>query len=149
VRSEPNRLSCHAAREGRIIPATVRLTIIGGPDDGKQFVFRTPGRSDIGRGAGCYPRLPSDPFHLTVSRCHCLLQVAPPDVCVIDLGSRNGTYVNGVRVGGATSGEPPCPLHEGDELRVGETVFRVSVAASAEDDRTDGSGVTGQEALAH
>src|SRR5690348_9266304 len=107
--------------------AIVRLTIVGGSDDGKQFVFRTPERSVVGRAVGCYPRLPSDPSHLTVSRSHCLLQVDPPDVRVIDLGSRNGTYVNGVRIGGDNSGEPPYPLRAGDELRVGDTVFRVSV----------------------
>lgn len=129
--------------------AIVRLTIVGGPDDGKQFVFRNPERSIVGRAVGCYPRLPSDPLHLTVSRSHCLLQVNPPDVCVIDLGSRNGTYVNGVRIGGVGSSEPPCPLHDGDELGVGETVFRVSTAESAKGDRPDGSEITGREALAH
>src|SRR5690348_14188028 len=122
--------------------ATIRLTIVEGPDEGKEFVFRTPERSVVGRAVGCYPRLPSDPFHLTVSRSHCLLQVDPPDVCVTDLGSRNGTYVNGVRIGGADSGEPPCPLRDGDELRLGETVFRVSVMEPVEGRRADGSGIT-------
>lgn len=130
------------------MPLTVTLTLVGGADDGKQFLLRAPNRFIVGRAGGCYPRLPSDPPYVTVSRSHCLLHLDPPHLGVIDLGSRNGTFVNGVRVGRAEADDAPCPLQEGDELRVGEIVFRVNVA-EAEGGREDGSGITGREALTH
>lgn len=56
----------------------------------------------------------------TVSRLHALLERFPSGWCVSDLGSRNGTYVNGERVVGKRA------LRPGDEIRVGQTrlVFR-------------------------
>ena len=45
---------------------------------------------------------------------------------LIDLGSRNGTYLNGIRV----SGEAPIKL--GDQFSLGETGPKLSVAAVAE-----------------
>jgi pSer/pThr/pTyr-binding forkhead associated (FHA) protein len=39
---------------------------------------------------------------------------------VIDLGSRNGTYVNGAPVDGRVR------LHAGDVLRIGQTELRVA-----------------------
>uniref|UniRef100_UPI003783CE35 FHA domain-containing protein n=1 Tax=Prosthecobacter sp. TaxID=1965333 RepID=UPI003783CE35 len=35
-----------------------------------------------------------------VLRHHFILEACPPQACVRDLGSRNGTYVNGRKVGG-------------------------------------------------
>lgn len=46
---------------------------------------------------------------------------------VRDLGSRNGTYVNGVRVA-------EQPLREGDEIRVGASRFRLLAAAPEKTD---------------
>jgi pSer/pThr/pTyr-binding forkhead associated (FHA) protein len=44
-------------------------------------------------------------------------------VAVRDLGSTNGTYLNGV----AISRQPPGQLlHDGDSLRVGSSTFHVS-----------------------
>jgi eukaryotic-like serine/threonine-protein kinase len=73
----------------------------------------------------------------TVSRHHCLLEVDPPLLRVQDLGSLNGTYVNGEKVGqrdralspeGASRvAQPAVELLNGDELRVGNTCFRVEV----------------------
>lgn len=48
-----------------------------------------------------------------VSRAHCQVVVAGEDVVVTDLGSTNGTFVEGQRIEGAT------PLAEGGVLRVG------------------------------
>lgn len=53
-----------------------------------------------------------------VSRNH--LQIIQDDhgcCCVIDLGSTNGTFVNGQRISQET------PLHSGDELRIGSTIL--------------------------
>jgi DNA-binding CsgD family transcriptional regulator len=53
------------------------------------------------------------PFDRTVSRLHAALERVKSDWCVRDLGSRNGTFVNGERIWGER------PLRSGDEIRVG------------------------------
>ena len=67
----------------------------------------------IGRGTDCDLRLR---MH-EVSRHHCIIHVRPGDVSVLDLGSSNGTYLNGQRV------RSQATLHTGDELRLGDAVF--------------------------
>src|SRR5262249_61766548 len=67
----------------------------------------------------------------------CAAAWAPPRVRVRDLGSRNGTYVNGYLIGQRPRHQsadsvrgtvlPEFPLHDGDEIRLGGTVFRVSI----------------------
>jgi pSer/pThr/pTyr-binding forkhead associated (FHA) protein len=118
--------------------AEVRLTITEGLPRGKAFVFRDRTVGAIGRADDCLLRLPCDLAHRDVSRHHCLLDIDPPEIRVRDLGSRNGTYVNGTKIGqrdcrlppevASAFGMPERPLEEGDELRVGGTVFRVSVS---------------------
>jgi predicted component of type VI protein secretion system len=51
-----------------------------------------------------------------LSRHHLRLHIGPSGVTVEDLGSTNGTFVNGRRVSGAT------PLQHGDLVALGETV---------------------------
>ncbi|HEU4356499.1 MAG TPA: FHA domain-containing protein [Actinomycetota bacterium] len=53
------------------------------------------------------------PFDRTVSRVHAVLELVAARWCVRDLGSRNGTFVNGERIWGER------PLSSGDEIRVG------------------------------
>ena len=55
-----------------------------------------------------------------VSRRHALVTVFDDGARVNDLGSTNGTWVNGARVS-----PDPHPLLEGDELRVGGTRLRL------------------------
>jgi pSer/pThr/pTyr-binding forkhead associated (FHA) protein len=85
----------------------------------------------VGRSEDCDLSLPGL-VHATVSRRHCRIEVQPSAVLVRDLGSLNGTYVNGVCVGGRRC-DPACdqgscfPLHSGDEIRVGGTVLRIAI----------------------
>jgi serine/threonine protein kinase len=82
--------------------------------------------------------LPEDSF---VSRHHFILEVCPPQACVRDLGSRNGTYVNGRKVGGRKEGETPeegalraypeVTLKHGDRIQVGDTALEVAVKQAA------------------
>jgi eukaryotic-like serine/threonine-protein kinase len=69
--------------------------------------------------------LPDDRFF---SRNHILLEINPPHSFLRDLGSTNGTFVNGQRVKEAF-------LKNGDQIRGGETIVVVEVTAGASDDR--------------
>lgn len=123
------------------MPATVTLTVIQGQLLGNEFVFAERTTCILGRAADCSPRLPDDAEHRTVSRHHCLLDINPPDIRVRDFGSLNGTYVNGVKIGqreahqtpeeAANLSFPEHDLTDGDELKIGQTVFRVSILTPA------------------
>jgi pSer/pThr/pTyr-binding forkhead associated (FHA) protein len=117
--------------------ATVLLTVTEGKLKGREFAFHERMLCTVGRASDCYLRLPGDEEHRTVSRRHCLLDVDPPAIRVRDLESLNGTYVNGVDIGHrgrrlkakevAAMDWPERSLKPGDELRVGDTVFRIDV----------------------
>jgi pSer/pThr/pTyr-binding forkhead associated (FHA) protein len=70
----------------------------------------------IGRDAACDLRLDADEY---VSARHARLELAPDGVRVVDLGSTNGTYVNGERVARERL------LRSGDVLRLGQTELRL------------------------
>jgi serine/threonine protein kinase len=72
----------------------------------------------IGRGEDSHFCLPQDRFF---SRHHCILEIAPPQAFIRDLGSTNGTYVNGQRIDSAY-------LKSGDRIQGGETVLEVEVS---------------------
>ena len=69
----------------------------------------------IGRAPDCDVQL-RDTF---VSAHHARLRVTPEGLTLQDLGSTNGTFVNGAQVSG------PLLLQLGDELAVGDSVFTV------------------------
>lgn len=62
----------------------------------------------------------------TISRAHALLGFKGDRPFVQDLGSTNGTLLNGVR-------EQQAALAEGDELRMGKLVLRIVVREGASD----------------
>jgi DNA-binding winged helix-turn-helix (wHTH) protein len=62
----------------------------------------------------------------TVSRQHARITVAVETVTIADLGSKNGTFVNGKRVGAK-----PVRLSDGDQIQLG-SVFLAFRAASPE-----------------
>ena len=127
---------------GHGVPGSVTLTIVQGQEVGRQFVFEDRTTCIIGRDVDCQPRIPNDDHHRKVSRTHCLLDINPPDVRVRDFGSRNGTYVNGMKIGqreryesreqGAQSTFPEHDLEDGDEIRLGQTALRVTIHAENE-----------------
>ncbi len=121
--------------------AKVTLEVVEGTVEGSQTRFEFD-RRDIfifGRHPDCHARLPEG--NSTASRHHFVLDVSPPNLSIRDLGSYNGTWVNGVKYGGRKKGEgpelsggrtfPDVPLHDGDTIRVGQTHFKVHV----QDDR--------------
>jgi len=92
-----------------------KLQVVQGRPQGKTLLF-PPGEYLFGRGSECHIRPKCD----WVSRQHCLFRVlADGRISVRDLGSRNGTLVNGMRV------VAELPLKVGDQLQVGPLVFVV------------------------
>src|SRR5271156_4402066 len=78
---------------GSIPTMRAKLVIVQGRPRGKRLVFPT-GDYYFGRGAECQVR----PNSAMISRQHCLLRVHATGATLRDLGSRNGTLVNGVLI---------------------------------------------------
>jgi pSer/pThr/pTyr-binding forkhead associated (FHA) protein len=76
------------------------------------------GQYEVGRAERCHIRLADR----SVSRQHCLLSVTQDAAFVRDLGSRNGTGVNGQRVAGERR------LAPGDHLAIASLCFRVLIS---------------------
>lgn len=116
------------------MPARVKLEVTSGPIQGKVFAFDGHDTFLFGRHSDCHARLPKDGY---VSRHHFILEVNPPDARIRDLGSLNGTIVNGVKYGGRSPHElpedatgreyPACDLKNGDQIKVGRTTIAVHV----------------------
>jgi two-component system, NtrC family, response regulator AtoC len=73
----------------------------------------------FGRSRACIVHIDSD----RVSRNHARLVRRGSDIVIEDLGSRNGTRVNGARI------EGPTPLGSGDEITVGPITAVVGVTS--------------------
>jgi pSer/pThr/pTyr-binding forkhead associated (FHA) protein len=94
-----------------------RLTVTEPPTlRGSKFEL-TGVEMTIGRAAGCQVSLPDDTFASTV---HARVYGRDGAIYVEDLGSTNGTYLNGMRLGA------PAVLRPGDQLQVGNTVLEAA-----------------------
>ncbi len=115
----------------------ITLTIVKGDLKGQTFEFRDRDTCIIGRSDECNPKLPNDEAHRTISRHHCLLDINPPQIRVRDFGSLNGTYINGEKIGqreayqtpeeGAKLSFPERDLKQGDQIKLGQTIFQVDI----------------------
>lgn len=96
------------------------LLVLQGPDKGRRFELPDT-ELVIGRGSADIPLTDN-----TVSRRHA--QISPRDGVYLlsDLGSANGTYVNGLRV------TAPQAIRVGDQLRVGRTLLVFGTAPRTE-----------------
>jgi DNA-binding winged helix-turn-helix (wHTH) protein len=81
---------------------------------GERTVVLPAGDSTIGRQTPARVVLDDT----CVSRRHARLRVTGSSVMIEDLGSRNGTSVNGERISG------PVSLHDGDEITIGTFTLR-------------------------
>ena len=95
--------------------ADVRLRIVEPPERRGQ-VYEVGEEVTVGRSPGCGMALAD----ATVSQLHARLFRRDGNVYIEDLGSTNGTWVNGGRVSG------PAPLRRGDRVQVGGTVLEVA-----------------------
>src|SRR5690606_8067668 len=93
-------------------PVTVHSLV--GEEDGQRFELRPGAPLVVGRA----PTSDLPIVHPTISRRHAELTAHPNDVEVRDLGSSNGTFLNGARVQHARA-------RDGDSLSFGTREFRV------------------------
>ena len=98
----------------------VNLKVTAGPYRGRIFSFSQHDSFLIGRNPDAHLCLSDDRYF---SRNHCLLEMNPPHSFLRDLGSTNGTFVNGQRVKDAF-------LKSGDQIQCGETILVVEVTAA-------------------
>ena len=120
----------------------ITLTITEGPLSGKQYDFDSRSTCIIGRNHDCNLQL-ANQVDMTISRYHCLLDINPPDIRVRDLGSLNGTFVNGKKIGqrkrnqtakeGLKLNLPEYDLQNGDEIKLGDICFQIRIDTDTED----------------
>jgi len=85
--------------------------------DGKQHpITLKEGKTLLGRQEDCPIKIPS----AQISRHHCEITAGGSGIRIRDLGSSNGTFVNGQRV-------EEAPLHEGDVLAIGPMLFVMQI----------------------
>jgi predicted component of type VI protein secretion system len=111
-----------------------KLVVVSGKSAGKSIGLKH-GKLLIGRADDCDVR----PLGEEVSRRHCLLEMDGENLTVKDLGSRNGTTVNGTVI------TARVVVADGDIVRVGPLELRVSCdrpAAAVPRPATDGDDVS-------
>lgn len=94
-----------------------RLRVLSGPHAGEMMQIQR-GKLLIGREEDCSLR-PDSEF---VSRHHCVLLLDDYTLRIRDLGSKNGTFVNGRRIG---TGETIL-LHD-DTISIGEMICKIDL----------------------
>jgi serine/threonine-protein kinase len=106
------------------VPASMRitLTVTAGPHKGRVFSFAGHDTFLVGRSRRAHFRLSGEDRFF--SRIHFMVEVNPPRCRLMDMDSRNGTRVNGARVGTAD-------LKDGDQIRAGRTILHVKIEGSA------------------
>ena len=113
-------LESRSSEQGSLAPGKkYALVILNGEDPGRVVSIAKP-RVVMGR-AECDVVL-SDP---QLSRQHALIAINGTSVRLEDLGSTNGTWVNGTR-------EKRATLKNHDEIQMGKLRLRVELAASGE-----------------
>jgi len=96
----------------------LRLVPLAGPVT-ESIAMDDPHLRTIGRSSESDIRLREE----TVSRSHMSLEGRDGEWIATDLGSRHGTFLNGVQLGA----REPNPLQDGDLIRVGPWTFQVRI----------------------
>ena len=102
------------SRDGRLaVPSDQIFRLLWG----QREVALAEGENILGRGTDSLVWIDAQ----SVSRRHARVMVASGLATLEDLGSKNGTFVNGVRLGSAVA------LRDGDELRIGNVPMTLKV----------------------
>jgi hypothetical protein len=115
--------------------ARTKLEVSSGPLAGKVLTFDEPDLIVAGKADDCHVRLPATDD--SASRHHFVMAIQPPRVSVRDLGSLNGTFVNGRKIGSRHPSETPeqgaarayesVDVCDGDEVSAGITTFKLAI----------------------
>jgi pSer/pThr/pTyr-binding forkhead associated (FHA) protein len=121
VRTAPQESIVLSAAEANALrpqrsTAKARLTVVSSPTLPTGRHLTIADATTVGRSPDCGLHLDHDEY---VSSRHALLTPAEAGVWIEDLGSTNGTYINGAHVTTARL------LQGGDVIRIGETQLRV------------------------
>ena len=114
----------------------VILSVTAGPMKGEIKEFEEADIFLIGRSNDCHFHLSKDRF---LSRHHCILEINPPYLTLIDMGSLNGSFVNGIKYGGRGKGIKPedathsenIELKDKDIMKLGDTEIFVKIEKPA------------------
>jgi pSer/pThr/pTyr-binding forkhead associated (FHA) protein len=115
--------------------AIVRLTVLTGPHKSNRYCIRGPSICLVGRSHECQVCLCGTERDQSISRRHCQLFFDSPSVYVRDLGSSNGTYINGHKprafegeaCGIFPSDQSVTVAEDGDILTLGGTTLQVHI----------------------
>lgn len=94
----------------------ITLTVTAGPLKGREFTFAKQDTFLVGRSRFAHFQVKDE----YLSQIHFMMELKQPRCRLLDLGSHNGTFVNGNRV---TTAE----VRHDDQIRAGHTTFRLSV----------------------
>lgn len=112
-----------------MLEAAVSICIV---DSGQIIPLEDRDTYSLGRSAEGQPILPDidlAPYHAYengVSRLHASIRFEDKQILATDLGSVNGTRVNGQKI----SAHKPCPVHHGDILTLGKLKLQILVRRS-------------------
>ena len=107
-------------QKGKAVIQMIKLVIRTGPQAGKEFPVDQPSVR-MGRGSGSDIVLQDN----QASRQHAEISRQGDQFFIRDLGSTNGTFVNGERI------TAPRLLNPGDQVRIGETTLVCQAGAMA------------------
>jgi hypothetical protein len=93
-----------------------RLSVVE-PADERGSVYDVDGEATLGRAGGCTIPLAADTY---VSQVHARVFERDGDLWAEDIGSTNGTFVNGTRI------TAPVRMRKGDRIQVGQTVMEAT-----------------------
>jgi len=110
------RVMAGGADTATLLPPPVARVVITAPDARRGSSFELGHELTVGRSGACQVPVAEDTF---ASQVHARLYRDGADTFVEDLGSTNGTFVNGERVAA------PTRVNRGDSLQVGTTVLEV------------------------
>jgi serine/threonine-protein kinase len=103
---------------GAVGGPAIDLRVTAGPHAGRVFRFTGHDTFLVGRSRQAHFDLGSDDRYF--SRAHFMIEANPPQARLVDMGSRNGTFLDGKRV------VFPTTLAEGDRIQAGHTTLAVS-----------------------
>ena len=100
-----------------------RFLIFRGAQRGLSSEFSSVKTFYFGRATDADFRFDAD-LDPHISRKHFAIEISPPGIRLIDLGSRNGTYVNGEKV-------KEKELAHGDEIKIGRTLLCLQILSDS------------------